>query len=317
MKKRIFQWTIGVLVVCILIDIGASLYFYRLVIERNVKDFLSGNQDLKVSAKALEEFFEGDWRTWQRKQTFETWEMESFDGLKLKAYFLEAKQPTKNTVIFVHGYLSRAADMGIYAQYYYEDLGYNVLSLDLRGHGNSEGDYIGFGWHDRLDILDWVNVAIDKLGTDVEIVLHGVSMGASAVLMASGEDVPKQVKAIVADSPYSNVYDLFQYQMKRMYHLPAFPILPSTSLVAKMRAGYSFQEASALKQVKKSEIPILYIHGSDDAFVPVDMAWELYENTKSPAEIIIFEHAKHTEAFALDKEKYASALTRFLQTHMD
>lgn len=316
MKKRILRWMLVLFVVCFLIDIGASLYFYRLVIERNVKDFLKGNQDLKVSAQALEEFYEGDWRTWQRKQKFETWEIESFDGLKLKAYFLEAKHPTNKTVLFVHGYLSRATDMGIYAQYYYEKLGYNILSLDLRGHGDSEGDYIGFGWHDRLDILDWVNVAIEKLGTDVEMVLHGVSMGASAVLMASGEDVPKQVKAIVADSPYSNVYDLFQYQMKRMYHLPAFPILPTTSLVTKIRTGYSFQEASALEQVKKSEIPILYIHGSNDTFVPTEMALELYENTKSPAEIIIFEHAKHTEAFALDKEKYTKALTAFLQKYM-
>lgn len=317
MKRRLLQFTIGFLVVCLMIDIAASFYFYQLVIQRNVKDFLSGNQDLQVSAKAMETFFEGDWRQWQREQNFETWEMKSFDDLTLKAYFLEAEKPTNKTVLLVHGYLGRATDMGLYAQYYAEELGYDVVTLDLRGHGESEGDYIGFGWHERLDIVDWVEFVIDKLGSETEIVLHGVSMGASAVLMASGEEVPDNVKAIVADSPYSSVYDLFQYQMKRMYHLPAFPILPSTSLVTQMRAGYSFQEASALEQVKKATVPILYIHGYDDTFVPVEMAKELYENTKSEAQLWLVEKAKHVEAFALEKDHYIQTLNQFLHSHLD
>src|SRR5699024_9835757 len=118
-----------------------------------------------------------------------------------------------------------------------------------------EGDYIGFGWDDRLDYVDWVNLAVEKLGNDTEIVLHGVSMGAATVLMASGEELPDNVKAIVADSPYTSVYDMFAYQMKRMYHLPAIPFLPSTSVVTKFRAGYSLIEASALEQVKEAEVP--------------------------------------------------------------
>src|SRR5699024_10661829 len=102
------------------------------------------------------------------------------------------------------------------------------------------------------DYVDWTNMVVDKLGSDAEIVLHGVSMGAATVLMASGEDLQGNVKAIVADSPYTSVYDMFAYQMKRMYHLPDIPFLPSTSLVTKMRAGYSLTEASALDQAKKA-----------------------------------------------------------------
>src|SRR5699024_11215506 len=104
-------------------------------------------------------------------------------------------------------------------------------------------------------------------------------MGAATVLMASGEDLPKNVKAIVADSPYTSVYDMFAYQMNRMYHLPDIPFLPSTSLVTKIRAGYSLTEASALDQVKKAETPILYIHGEADTFVPTDMSRELCRTT--------------------------------------
>src|SRR5699024_4255312 len=161
--------------------------------------------------------------------------------------------------------------MGLYGKYYYEQLGYNIFMADARGHGQSEGDYYGFGWHDRFDLIAWTDKLLDKLGPDIDIVFHGLSMGAATVLMASGEDLPEQVQAIVADSPYSSVHDLFAYQMKRMFYLPSFPVLDSTSVVANIRAGYSFKEASAMEQVKKADVPILYIHGNSDTFVPADM----------------------------------------------
>jgi uncharacterized protein len=315
-KKKVFKITIALLSFLLIIDIIASFYFYDLAVKRNVKDFLAGNEDLEVSAEAMNVFLEGDWRQWVSTQPFERWEMESFDGLKLQGYFLEAKAPTNKTVVFAHGYLGRARDMGLYGQYYYEELGYNVFTADLRGHGQSEGDYVGFGWHDRLDYVDWIDKVLEKLGPDTEIVLHGVSMGAATVLMTSGEELPDNVKAIVADSPYTNVYDLFDYQLKRMFHLPDFPVLPSTSLVTKIQAGYSLTEASALEQVKKAEVPILYIHGNDDTFVPTAMSEELYENTKSEADYITFDGANHGEAFVIHKEKYIEKLLVFLEKYI-
>ena len=108
---------------------------------------------------------------------------------------------------------------------------------------------------------------------------HGLSMGAATVLMASGEELPREVKAIIADSPYESVYQLFEYQMKRMFHLPAFPLLDSTSGLTKIRAGYSLREASALKEVERTAVPILYIHGKSDTFVPTEMTKDLYRHT--------------------------------------
>ncbi len=317
MKRRLAKYTILSICIILILNLIASVYFYHLVIARNVKDFLSGNKDLQVSAKAIDVFFDGDWRQWMNEQQFEAWEMSSFDDLTLQGYFLEAKHPTNKTVLLVHGYLGRGKDMGLYGQYYYDELGYNLLTVDLRGHGQSEGDYIGFGWHDRLDLLGWIDLIVEKRGNDAEIILHGTSMGAAAVLMASGEGLSHHVKAIVADSPYTNVYDLFAYQMKRMYHLPAFPVLPSTSFVAKLRAGYSFNEASACEQVKKATVPILYIHGNEDTFVPAEMAIELYENTKSEAKLWLVNEAKHVEAFAVEKDEYVERLNQFLNDHLD
>src|SRR5699024_11963958 len=122
-----------------------------LAIERGSKEFLQDNADLEVSADTMDVFLDGDWITWTDEQDFETIEMTSFDGLALKGYYLPAKEPTDKTVVFAHGYLGHALDMGIFAEYYYEELGYNIFTPDLRGHGESEGDYYGFGWHDRID----------------------------------------------------------------------------------------------------------------------------------------------------------------------
>src|SRR5690625_149737 len=317
-KKK--KWLIigsVVLVLLLTANIVASNYFYNLAIKREVKTFLQDNDDLVVSSEAMDVFLTGDWRDWFDEKVFELWEIESFDDLNLQGYFLEAEEPTNKTVIFAHGYLGRGRDMALFGQHYYEDLGYNVFTADLRGHGVSEGDYIGFGWHDRLDYLKWIDQVIARVGEDSEIILHGLSMGASTVLMVSGEELPNQVKGIVADSPFSSTYDLFKSQLERMFHLPSFPLLPTTSLITQIRADYSFYEASAMKQVEKAEVPILYLHGGADTFVPTHMAMELYENTASEADIIIFDEASHGEAFVIYEEKYLEQLHKFLNDLID
>ncbi|MET3683574.1 fermentation-respiration switch protein FrsA (DUF1100 family) [Alkalibacillus flavidus] len=302
--------------VVLIINVAASFFFYDLAIKREQKDFLDNNEDIAVSATAMEVFTEGDWRTWVDEQLFDSWEMESFDGLSLRADYLQPEEPSDQVVVFAHGYLGGKEDMGLYGEYYAEELGYHILMPDLRGHGSSEGEYFGFGWHDRRDLLGWVDQVIAKVGQDTDIVLHGLSMGAATVLMASGEEMPEQVQAIVADSAYTSVYDLFDYQMERMYHLPDIPILPTTSLVTEWRAGYSLQKASALNQVKQADVPILYFHGEEDTFVPTDMTKMLYEATASEAEMHLFANAGHGEAFPLNKETYLNYLNTFLNQYM-
>ena len=264
----------------------------------------------------MEVFTQGDWRTWADQQPFEYWQMESFDGLTLQGYFLEAEEPTNKTVVFAHGYLGRARDMALFGQYYYEELGFNMFTADSRGHGRSEGDYYGFGWHDRLDYVKWIDRIIEELGEDTEIILHGLSMGAATVLMTLGEDLPDNVKLAVADSPYSSVYDLFDYQLGRMFNLPSFPILPTTGMVTDIQAGYSFKEASALNQVRKAEVPILYIHGGADTFVPTEMTKLLYENTSTGTDMFIVPGANHGESIVLDREGYLENMNAFFDKYL-
>ncbi|WP_313898458.1 alpha/beta hydrolase [Lederbergia sp. NSJ-179] len=312
--KKIVVALVGILLVG---DIAASFFFYNLAIKRGPKTFLEGNADLEVSAESLDEMLEGEWREWVATRDFEEIQMKSRDGLNLTGYYLPAKEPTDKLVIFTHGYLGHAKQMGLFGQYYYEELGYNIFMADARGHGESEGDYYGFGWPDRLDLIDWTKLLVNKLGEDTQVVYHGLSMGAATVLMASGEkDLPSQVEAIVADSPYTSVYNLLAYQMKRMFKLPAFPILDSTSMVTKAKAGYSLREANALKEVEMTNVPILYIHGKADTFVPTKLAIELYDHTNSEAELMLVEGANHGESFVLEKDAYKERLNSFLSHYI-
>src|SRR5699024_12605369 len=126
-----------------MIVLGAGNYFYKLAIESGPKEVLRDTQDLEVSSDARAEFLAADWISWTEDQPFETIDITSFDGLDLKGYYLPQDEPTNKTVIFAHGYLGRATDMGIFGEYYYDELGYNIFTADLRGQGGREGEYSG------------------------------------------------------------------------------------------------------------------------------------------------------------------------------
>ncbi|UOE92050.1 alpha/beta hydrolase [Alkalihalobacillus sp. LMS39] len=314
MKKRIVLVFIGLLAAAFLVIIIASFYFYDMAVARTSKDYLADNPDLQSSEVIT---VVDDPAEWVKEQPFKEIEKVSEDGLTLKAYYLEAPTPTDQTVIIAHGYSGKAKDMGRYARFYHETLSYNVLMPDARGHGESEGHYIGFGWHERKDYLMWIDHILETNGETSVISLHGVSMGASTVMMTSGETLPPQVKAIIADCGYTSAEDVLTYQLERMYNLPSFPIVPATSLLTKIRAGYSFSEASALEQVKKTSVPILFIHGEEDTFVPTDMVYELYEQTNSEKDILLVPYATHGEAYIVDMDQYEQKVSEFLSLYIE
>lgn len=305
---------IALLLLFLLVLAAAGLYFYRVAIARTEKAFLSANPDL-VSGEAAESSLE-DAGAWWNRQVFEEWSIRSEDGLRLHAYYLPAERQTDKTVILAHGYSGHAAAMSGLARMYSEALGFNVLLPDARGHGRSGGRYIGFGWRDRFDMAGWIGRILAHAGEGSQIVLHGVSMGGAAVMMASGEKLPPNVKAIIEDCGYTSVKDELAYQLRRMYRLPAFPMIPITSLVTKLRAGYFFGEASALEQVKKSKTPILFIHGGADLFVPTAMVYELYENGPAEKKLFVVPDAGHGLARQADPGGYDREVAAFIGTYV-
>ena len=141
-------------------------------------------------------------------------------------------------------------------------------------------------------------------------------MGASTVMMTSGEELPPQVKLVIADCGYDTVKNELSYQLKEMFNLPAFPLIPLTSAYSKIKAGYSFNEASATERLKKNHLPILLIHGDKDTFVPTEFVYSLYDAANEPKELVIFEGADHAESFKSDKEKYKKTISEFLDKYL-
>lgn len=299
---------LGIILLLVIALIAAENYFYSYAVVPTEKDFLSDSSEKKSAELVAAE----DW--FNDKNNRSEWQLQSKDGLKLSAYYLPAQKDQHKTAIIAHGYMGQASDMPQYAKIYH-DLGYNVLMPDARGHGKSEGDYIGFGWPERKDYLQWID-RIVKGDSQSEIVLHGVSMGAATVMMTSGEKLPENVKAFVEDCGYSSAKDELSYQLKDMFNLPAFPLIPVTSLITKIRAGYFFGEANAVKQLHNNTKPMLFIHGDKDAFVPFSMLDTVYEANKGPKEKYVVHGAKHAEALSTDPAMYQEKVTEFLETYV-
>jgi uncharacterized protein len=311
--KRVFKWGGVVIGLLLIVLIGAGNYFYNVAVNRSHEavDLHGGSEtasalvDEEEQLRKLEEVLK-----WTEEQTFETVEVESHDGLTLSAVLLESEEPSGKAVILAHGYKGSNEQMPGITKFYH-DLGYDVLKPDARGHGKSEGSYIGYGWDDRKDYERLVNLLINEYGAK-DIYLHGFSMGAATVLMTSGEELPAEVKGIIADSGYTTVEEELAHQLKYLYHLPAFPLMEITSAVTKMRAGYTFSEASAVEQVKKNTRPLFIIHGDQDELVPSEMADVLYEAASSEKEIWIVPGAGHTDAYTVAEEEYQTRLKAFL-----
>ena len=157
---------------------------------------------------------------------------------------------------------------------------------------------------------------MDKVGTDAELALFGISMGGATVMNVSGEELPDNVKVIVEDCGYSSLNGELAYQLKDMYDLPAFPLIPITSLVTKIRSDYWFGEADTVAQVKNNNVPMLFIHGEKDTFVPTEMVYDVYEANPTPKELYIAPNADHAESYEQNKEDYKKKVQDFVSEYI-
>ncbi|AUB52524.1 alpha/beta hydrolase [Enterococcus mundtii] len=301
---------IGVTLLVTVVLVFAGNYFYNYAVVPSEKDFLEG--DTPGTTKTNEESSAQSW--FANPENRKEWQQTSADGLKLSAIYLPATDSHK-TAIVAHGYMGNAETMANYAKMFH-DLGYNVLVPDARGHGKSEGDYIGFGWHERKDYVKWIDQVLETNGQSEEIVLYGISMGAATVMMTSGEPLPTNVKAIIEDCGYSSVNEELAYQLNELFSLPPFPLIQVTSLMTKIRAGYFFGEADAIKQLEKNQLPMLFIHGDADTFVPYEMLDKVYQATNGPKEKYIVPGAEHAKAYSIDPENYQKTVSSFLEKYV-
>ena len=228
-------------------------------------------------------------------------------GEKHHAFFVD--KGVNRTAILIHGWRDCAIKFLWLARIYEHELGYNVVLPELHACGESEGDAIQMGWKDRLDVMNWIKT----FQTDT-MVIHGVSMGAATTMMLSGESMPDHIKSMkfVEDCGYTSVWDELAGQLKEQFHLPAFPLIYSTSLLCRMRYGWSFGEASAIDQVRKCHYPMLFIHGDNDTFVPSKMIYPLYKAKPFPKKMWISKGARHALSYSEHKEDYIQQIRVFV-----
>ena len=318
-KEKILKIIIAILLILILLGVGLTEvignYFVKYAIARS-----GAGGDRKISQESTIEVLGEDEKIIENnkkiaKENSEKWseeiqqkqvEVKANDNITLRGTEYLKQEETNKWAIILHGYRSNPSSVLTIGEHFSEK-GYNVLIPSMRACADSEGEYVGMGWLDKDDLKCWINLIIEE-NKNAEIILHGSSMGAATVLMASGDELPANVKNIIADSGYTSVWDIFASEAKARFNLPEFPVLNMFQIVANRKAKYDIKEASSLEQVKKSKTPILFIHGDKDDFVPEYMCEKLYDATNCKKEKLIIHGAGHTDGKYREPEKYYNTI---------
>ncbi|MDO4740538.1 MAG: alpha/beta hydrolase [Eubacteriales bacterium] len=294
-KGRLLIALVALLLVLCVALAGAGVYFVRYALLRP-----GYSAEEAYPAAAMQDGEDGRWRV-----------LESHDGLRLAARVYPAPQPGSKWAVLLHGYKSDSGGCGGMAAHY-NARGFHVLAPDLRAHGRSEGKYIGMGWLDRLDVRRWIDLIIEE-DPQAQIVVHGVSMGGATAMMLAGEELPENVRGFASDCGYTSVWDIFADQLHAIFSLPEFPLMHAASAVSKLTAGYSFAEASCVRQLEKAERPVLFIHGAQDDFVRTEMVYDVYEACAAPKELLVVEWAGHAASAQTSPKVYYDAVFSFIE----
>jgi len=238
----------------------------------------------------------------------------SHDGLRLHGLWIKADNP-KGTILLAHGYRSTMlADFGIAFDCYHK-LGMNILVPEQRSHGKSEGKYITFGVKESKDMADWISYHNANLG-DYQMIISGLSMGASTMLFLADETLPENVKGIIADCGFTSPKEILSTVFTRVTHLPAQPTIFAANLFARIFAGFGLSQKDTRKALKNSKLPVFMIHGTDDDFVPCDMTRQGYDACTGEKSLLLVDGADHGTSFLHDRQTYESMIQAFLTEHI-
>ena len=250
-----------------------------------------------------------NWMKEVRAMPHEDFYITSFDGLKLHGRYFEYA-PGAPIELMVHGYRGNGdRDLCGGVQRCFA-MGRSSLVIDQRCSGESGGKVITFGIREYRDCLAWVDFMVKHFGEDAKIILTGISMGASTVLMAAGNPLPRQVKGVLADCGFSCARDIIR-KVIRQLKLPLWPVYPLIRLGARLYGRFDPESYSAVEAVRKASVPVIFFHGKDDAFVPCEMSKENYEACTSRKKLVLIPGAGHGLSYLADPEGYLKALGEF------
>ena len=318
---KILLIVLGALVFLALIAVlFLALVAFQLLFDREppeyVKFFLKGFMGFKTGEEEIEEAEPGS-PLYEHVRYIDSCEKEtlkaySFDGLKLIGTLVKGDSDSKRVVVFIHGFHGHYITNSVGMLEFFHDAGYHVLLIHARGMNDSEGKRLGFGWLDRRDVITWVRKMVRYFGEDAEIIIEGVSMGGAAVMMASGEeDLPKQVLACVEDCGFSSVEEEFRHTYPPFLKWTYPVVAPVVNLYSLMINHFSIYKASSVEQLKKTRLPVFFLHGAEDDFVPTRMVYECYEACPNEKEIMVVPGAGHGMASGTDPEGCKERLRAF------
>ena len=303
---RFMKLLLTVIAILIVFLFAVTYYFFNTVFNRDKWQPLSPSKDSTYDDASEEGRL---WLLANRKS--EEVSITSFDGLKLKGLFISGSH-TDRTIVCVHGYqMTGFSDFGMKTRFLCS-VGYNILLLDNRAHGMSEGRYTGFSILDSKDIVCWCRYLVSDL-KQTQIVLYGISMGGAAVLNAAGNsDLPEEVKGIVSDCAFADAFREIAHQIKRAYRLPAFPVVYLYDFWLRVFAKYSLRDMRPRDSIRNYQGSLLIIHGDKDRLVPVENAHEIYENASCSKDLLIVHEASHGRSYLVDKESYEERFKELL-----
>lgn len=239
----------------------------------------------------------------------------TFDGLKLKGKFVKCEN-ARGTIILMHGFKGNfASDYGVVFEDY-KSFGLNILAFRQRSHGESEGKYVTFGVKEHKDLLEIIKYHNQTYG-EIPLFISGLSMGASTVLYASNKDLPKNVKALSADCGFTSPYEIVLKVVNETLHFNAKFLMWGVNFWCKLIAGFDLKEFNSVEILKTAKRPILFIHGTNDELVPVEMTKRAYEACTSEKQLVLVEGAGHGLSYILEPQRVKDAFTNFYEKHIN
>lgn len=301
----VFSVIIIVLILLLLIAFGIIHFTFRQITQMRLQ-----------TTKAVFDYLEGTGvYTKERFESLDKCEVHvtSRDGLKLSGYVLEYHPKSPRWVIIVHGY---TVSLFVSTQYIdmFQEKDFNILLIDQRRHGMSEGKYTTYGFKEKYDVDVWVKWILEHYGDHCVIGLHGQSFGGGTVLEYLSIANP-HVKFVVADCPYSDLTELIRYQLtvlNKIPKIPAFPLLSIVDRYMQRKAGFRLGQVSPLKAVEHSRLPVFFIHGTEDRYVPTHMSQDLYNHKPDPKRLQLVKDAVHGNAFGVDPQQYTHEVHTFI-----
>lgn len=300
---------------------GASLYaannmLHKSLIHRNFKVPPVVSKFISETGEAGRDAVFEENMKWIKDYGFELHHIINDRGHKLQGYLMRPEAPSDVYVFGAHGYRSQGKnEWCYYAKHYVEELGYNFFFVDHQASGESEGEYIGFSSFESIDCLKWLSYLNDNFGKDIKIILHGISMGSATVMLMSGnESLPENVKFTIADCGFTSALDEFTYKIEAL-NLPLKGFIPLINSMNVKRVGYDFgKDTNALEAVKKARVPMLFVHGGADKFVPTHMVYILHHECNAEyKDILVVPGADHAESYHVDKKSYEAKIDEFIE----